>query len=155
MLRYSILNKANVQLNMFHFVSTESLSLAVSLLSAVLVLCAARLVVCRLYFHPLAGFPGPKIAAATKWYEFYMDIIKGQGGQFAWEIERMHKDYGRSCKISTWIGEAVTNIQIGPIVRINPDELHVHDPAWFQVLNAGPQAVRTICAIAVSLRRSN
>jgi hypothetical protein len=57
----------------------------------VLLLTAAT-VIHRLYFSPLSKFPGPELAAATLWYEFYFNIIRG--GQFMWEIERMHKKYG-------------------------------------------------------------
>lgn len=46
----------------------------------------------RLFFSPLAGFPGPKIAALTDWYEFYYDFFRH--GKYIFEIEKMHEKYG-------------------------------------------------------------
>lgn len=46
----------------------------------------------NLYLHPLAKFPGPKIAAASHIYEFYWSIVRD--GEFVWQIERLHKKYG-------------------------------------------------------------
>lgn len=51
-------------------------------------------VIYRLYFHPLAKFPGPKLAAATLWYEFFYDCIRF--GQYTFQIGRMHEKYGLS-----------------------------------------------------------
>jgi hypothetical protein len=50
------------------------------------------LTVYRLYFHPLAKFPGRKLAAATPWYEFYYDFVKR--GKYTFEIQKMHEKYG-------------------------------------------------------------
>lgn len=46
----------------------------------------------RLYFSPLAKFPGPKLAALTFWVEFYHDVLRR--GQFGFEIVKMHERYG-------------------------------------------------------------
>lgn len=54
----------------------------------------ASLIIYRLYFHPLAGFPGPKLAAATRWYEFYYDVI--QQGKYVYKVDQMHDKYGMS-----------------------------------------------------------
>ena len=51
------------------------------------------LVIYRLYFSPLSKFPGPKIAAATGWYEFYYQCWLN--GKYIFEIEKMHKKYGK------------------------------------------------------------
>ncbi|KAH7381519.1 cytochrome P450 [Pyrenochaeta sp. MPI-SDFR-AT-0127] len=88
--------------------------IVLSLVGAFL-LYSACLTVYRTYFSPLAKFPGPRLAGMTMWYEFYYDVIKH--GQFYKKIEEMHKTYG-------------------PIVRINPYELHVRDPDWYNELYA-------------------
>lgn len=53
------------------------------------------LVTYRLVFSPIAKFPGPKLAAATTWYELYYDII--HKGKYIFEIEKMHDKYGTGC----------------------------------------------------------
>jgi hypothetical protein len=46
----------------------------------------------RLFFHPLANVPGPRLAAATWLYEIYFDLFLG--GKFVFEIGRLHAIYG-------------------------------------------------------------
>ncbi|GIJ90380.1 hypothetical protein Asppvi_009334 [Aspergillus pseudoviridinutans] len=75
----------------------------------------------RLYFHPLSKVPGPKLAAITHLYEFYHNVIRP--GMFLWKIEEMHKKYG-------------------PIVRVNPREVHVTDPEFYDEIYAAGSKVR-------------
>jgi hypothetical protein len=50
----------------------------------------------RLFFSPLAKFPGPKIAAITTWYEFYHDYFRR--GKYVFKIKEMHDQYGESIR---------------------------------------------------------
>ncbi|KAI0483788.1 cytochrome P450 [Xylaria cf. heliscus] len=86
------------------------------LTSLVALLYLIGLIVYRLYFHPLAKFPGPRLAAATGWYETLHDL-KIPGGQFMYRLNKLHQTYG-------------------PIVRLSPDEIHISDSAWVDTLFA-------------------
>ena len=57
------------------------------------VLYVLGLYVYRIYFHQLSNIPGPKLAAASLWYEFYYDVVKK--GQYTWKIWEMHNKYGK------------------------------------------------------------
>jgi hypothetical protein len=74
--------------------------------------------------HPLSGIPGPKLAAATYLPEFYYDVVKF--GCYTKIIQRMHEQYGR--KIFTRLSLDIRRLTaLGPIVRINPHEVHCND----------------------------
>ena len=53
----------------------------------------AILVTYRLFFHPLRKIPGPWIAAATNWYEFYQDVVLV--GHYVKEYPKLHAKYGQ------------------------------------------------------------
>lgn len=46
----------------------------------------------RLYFHPLASVPGPKIAAGTWLYQTYYSFVGGS--RFYLQVEKLHHKYG-------------------------------------------------------------
>jgi hypothetical protein len=98
-----------------NFVFTSSTTAAIIILFGLTSL--AILTIYRLCFSPIAHFPGPKLAAATFWYEFYYDVILG--GQYYFKIKRLHEQYG------------------SPVIRINPKELHVLTPSFADELYAG------------------
>ncbi|RAH72013.1 cytochrome P450 [Aspergillus aculeatinus CBS 121060] len=75
----------------------------------------------RLWFHPIAHVPGPRLAALTWWYEFYFDAI--QPGQYVFKIQELHKQYG-------------------PIIQVTPDEIHINDVGFLDTVYAPAMARR-------------
>lgn len=56
----------------------------------------------RLYVHPLASFPGPKLWAMSLWPEWYWDAVKR--GQYIFRIIEAHEKYGKlPCPFKTRI----------------------------------------------------
>ena len=50
----------------------------------------AGIAIYRLFFDPLAKFPGPKLAALTRYYEAYYDVV--QNGQYTYKIDQLHRE---------------------------------------------------------------
>ncbi|KAL1875695.1 hypothetical protein VTK73DRAFT_9950 [Phialemonium thermophilum] len=75
----------------------------------------------RLHLSPISHTPGPRLAAMTWAYEFYYDAVLG--GKYTFKIIDLHRQYG-------------------PVVRINPDEVHVGDPDFYSVLYGAPDRRR-------------
>ncbi|KAM7216738.1 Cytochrome P450 monooxygenase sdnH [Rhypophila decipiens] len=90
-------------------------------IAATFAVYSAVLVIYRLWFHPLAGFPGPKLLAATTWYETYVDLVHRD---FPERLARIHEKYG-------------------PIVRVAPHEIHVNDAEFFHTVFATEAKHRT------------
>ncbi|OTB04507.1 hypothetical protein M426DRAFT_320624 [Hypoxylon sp. CI-4A] len=112
-----------LRLNNFH--NELHIGNVLALLTFCYMLHRLRVIVYRLYFSPIAKFPGPKLAASTHWYEAYYDFVSHGGGQFAFQIQRLHAKYG-------------------PVVRISPEELHVDDPEFYDVVFCNSQPSRPI-----------
>jgi len=92
-----------------------NLSASLKLILGTLVLYALYKAVHRLLFHPLARVPGPWYAAISTFYEFWWDCPNQ--GKYMFKINDMHRKYG-------------------PVVRINPWEVHINDPAFMEPLFA-------------------
>ncbi|KAK0649948.1 cytochrome P450 [Cercophora newfieldiana] len=89
---------------MEHFLATPAPTHFV-VATSLFALYIALKTVYRLFFSPLAGFPGPRLAASTKLFEAYHMIIKDDWLE---TLERLHRQHG-------------------PVVRIGPAELHFND----------------------------
>jgi hypothetical protein len=93
--------------------SYPSLSKAVIYAAMLIPPYVAYVVVYRLFFHPLAQIPGPKLAALTFFYQTYYSFK--DGSRFYKKVGLLHKKYG-------------------PIVRITPNELSLSDPENYETI---------------------
>lgn len=77
------------------------------------VIYSISLFILRVSLSPLQKVPGPKLAIWSFWYEFYYDVVLH--GRYTWRIADLHKQYGL-------------------IVRVNPYEVHINDPEFYDEL---------------------
>ncbi|TEY73231.1 hypothetical protein BOTCAL_0081g00220 [Botryotinia calthae] len=82
-----------------------------TLLLALFISYRAGLLTYRFLFQPLSQIPGHLLAISTYLYEWYCDFYLS--GQYTFHLKRLHKQYG-------------------PVIRINPNEIHIDDPDFFE-----------------------
>ncbi|KAJ4398249.1 hypothetical protein N0V91_010363, partial [Didymella pomorum] len=76
---------------------------------------AVYTVIYNVYFHPLAQFPGPSLAATTTYWKAYVESIANRS--FCHELIELHAQYG-------------------DVVRVGPNELHFANPkAYHDIYN--------------------
>ena len=103
------------------------------------------LAVYRLYFSPLANFPGPRVAALSWWDEAYYSIFLR--GQHAFRLDELHDRYGEATLLSKLASEV--DIVLGSIVRITPEEVHIKDSSfWEDVFVRRPKASKDPSLVA-------
>ncbi|KAJ4992818.1 hypothetical protein SVAN01_01522 [Stagonosporopsis vannaccii] len=68
---------------------------------------AVYAVIYNVYFHPLAEFPGPRLAATTTYWKAYVECVANRS--FCHELVSLHAQYG-------------------DVVRVGPNELHFANP---------------------------
>lgn len=62
-------------------------------LSCVFLIYIVVKAIVRLYFHPLSDIPGPRLAAVSRWYDFYYNVI--HDGTYSGQWLQMHKKYSK------------------------------------------------------------
>jgi cytochrome P450 len=72
--------------------------------------------ICRLFCSPIAHFPGPELTGVGFLPQFYYNIIKQ--GRYMFKFQEWHEKYG-------------------PVIGMNPYELHVIDLGFMDVIYTG------------------
>lgn len=98
-------------------------------MAAALVLGLATVAFYRVYLHPLAGIPGPRLAALSScWYAY-----QARSGQLLSLGKTLHKKYG-------------------PVVRVAPNEVWFDSKEAFRIIYSEPSLMH-FSAPACSLSR--
>jgi hypothetical protein len=74
-------------------ISATLLFWTMCLSSAAFLIYGTSLVIYRLYFSPLARFPGPTLAAATAWYETFVDVTRNNFHDVLLDMHKKHGPY--------------------------------------------------------------
>ena len=87
-----------------------------SLVAAALIVSFLAKVVYRLFFHPLAAYPGPKLAAVTRFYGAFFDLSPSSAS-YVKLLPALHAKYGESTGVSSL---ALTKLRQDPSFAPGP-----------------------------------
>ncbi len=91
---------------------------------AILLLWRLGVIIYRIFFHPLKGFPGPPIAAASTLYRAYFQVFM-DGGHIE-QFTKLHVKYGTSCNLAfARRDSSKSHFSIGPVIRIAPNKVKI------------------------------
>lgn len=110
----------------------SSAALAIVVLTTIYTIYGA---IWRLFLSPVAHIPGPWFAKLTFWNEFYYDVICG--GQYTWQIQKYHEIYGEHWLALVLLGIPDRDLFPGPVIRINPYEVHILDHTFIDEVYVG------------------
>ena len=82
-----------------------------------------------LYFHPLSSFPGPRRAAISTWWLYFVS----NSGRAEQTFEQLHRKYSKYDSI--FCPAALTfNLIETRVLRISPNELHISDSTVYHTI---------------------
>lgn len=119
----------SLQESILFYASSSTIKSWLYILIGILVAYQLIISTYNLLFHPLRYVPGPQLAAATYFLEFWYDVVLF--GRYTKRIEQMHEQYGKidltiSSKLPLRLRAMLIKC-LGPIVRISPNEVHCND----------------------------
>ena len=79
--------------------TASALSLVAAAAAAALIALFSAKTVYRLFFHPLAVFPGPKLAAVTRLYGAFFDLSLSSSS-YVKVLPALHAEYGETTYVS-------------------------------------------------------
>ncbi|KAK7510590.1 cytochrome P450 monooxygenase-like protein [Phyllosticta citriasiana] len=76
----------------------------------------------NIYFHPLARFPGPKLAAATRYWKAWVECF--QAKSFVHELEKLHARYGKVVRVGPNEGTSLHANALSQLHFCEPSAYH-------------------------------
>ncbi|TFK34044.1 cytochrome P450 [Crucibulum laeve] len=86
-------------------------------------------------WHPLSQYPGPKLAAITKWWMIYFILFRGGRHRI---LQELHSKYGDSVRVGP------NELSINTAAAVNPIYLNLHRASYYRGVPTSSDTLITI-----------